>query len=522
MNRDTMLEQFAAQGDHTWDIIIVGGGATGLGCAVDAAARGYKPLLIERQDFAYGTSSRSTKLVHGGVRYLQQGNLTLVLEALKERGLLCQNAPHLVHPLPFVVPNYDWWEAPFYGIGMKIYDLMAGKLGIGKSKHLSKDHTLERIPTLEQDGLRGGTIYYDGQFDDSRLAINLAQTAIEHGAVIINYMEAKSLIKEGELVKGITAEDKETGKTYELKAKAVINATGPFADQLRLNDDSSASPMIKASQGIHIVLDKEFLPGDTAIMVPKTSDGRVIFLIPWHDKVLVGTTDTPLDDIPIEPIALEEEIDFLIKTSSQYLTKDPKETDILSVFAGIRPLVTHAGDDKNTAAISRDHTINISRSGLVTVTGGKWTTYRKMAQDTIDQTIMIADLEHKDCNTHNLPIHGYSQELIERSSLAMYGSDASYIKSIENEDPESANYIDERLPISHSQLVWAVQEEMTRTIEDFLSRRTRALLLDARASIDMAPHVANYMRQTLNKDEAWAEQQINNYIKLATNYLPKN
>ena len=520
MNRDEMLEQLA-QKETIWDLIIVGGGATGLGCAVDAASRGYKTLLLERYDFSHGTSSRSTKLIHGGVRYLQQGNLSLVLEALKERGLLCENAPHLVHPLPFVVPNYDWWEAPFYGIGMKIYDLMAGRLGIGKSKHLSKSQTLTRIPTLEQEGLRGGTIYYDGQFDDSRLAVNLAQTACDHGATVLNYVEAQSLTKEDELIKGVIATDTENGQTYELKAKAVINATGPFADELRLIDDKSASPMIAASQGVHLVLDKNFLPGDTAIMVPKTSDGRVIFLIPWHNKVLVGTTDTHIDNIPEEPVAFAEEIEFLITTASEYLSKQPKYNDILSVFAGIRPLVTAGSDDKNTAAISRDHTISISRSGLITVTGGKWTTYRKMAQDTIDQAIIVADLPQKECQTQHLPIHGAMKPQSPATELDMYGSDAEHIKAIEKENPQSKKFINQNLPITHSQLMWAVKAEMARTVEDFLSRRCRALLLNTRVSIDMAPIVAKYMRETLGKDADWYEKQVSDYVALAATYLPK-
>ena len=519
MDRSSSLSSISNK-DKIWDILVIGGGATGLGCAVDAASRGYQTLLLERFDYAQGTSSRSTKLVHGGVRYLQQGNLSLVLEALKERGLLCENAPHLVHPLPFIVPNYDWWEAPFYGIGMKIYDLMAGRLGIGKSKHLSKSQTLERIPTLEQNGLRGGTIYYDGQFDDSRLAINLAQTAQDLGAITLNYMNVDQLHKEDDILCAVTATDTETNNSYHLKARAIINATGPFADELRLIDDPKASPMISASQGIHLVLDRKFLPGNTAIMVPKTSDGRVIFLIPWLDKVLVGTTDTPLNNIPQEPKPLPDEIEFLLTTASQYLIKHPKRSDILSIFAGIRPLVTPEGDSKNTAAISRDHTISISRSGLITVTGGKWTTYRKMAQDTIDQASIVADLPTKDCKTTELAIHGSTQDLFERSSLAHYGSDAHHIHDLEKQNPDLADRIDQRLPISKAQLIWAIQHEHARTVEDFLSRRTRALLLDAKASIDMAHYVANTLARELNHNDSWAEQQINHYIKLAKQYLP--
>ena len=390
-----------------WDFVIVGGGATGLGCAIDASSRGYRTLLVEQSDFAQGTSSRSTKLVHGGVRYLKQGNVSLVLEALKERGLLLKNAPHLVHDLPFVVPNYTWWEGPYYGIGLKMYDLLAGRSGFGRSKHLSKEETIERIPTIEPDGLDGGVIYYDGQFDDARMAINMAQTAAEQGGVLLNYMRVTGILKHDDEVAGVRVVDQETGRDYEVPAKAVINATGAFTDGVRRMDDPAAKSMIVPSQGVHIVLDRSFLPGDTAIMVPKTDDGRILFAIPWHDRVLVGTTDTPIDEVSLEPRPLQEEIDFLLEHTARYLTRDPEPEDVLSTFAGIRPLVGVASEDDETAALSRDHTLHIAPSGLVTIAGGKWTTYRKMAEDTIDQAALIADLEDRDCVTKNLQLHGY-------------------------------------------------------------------------------------------------------------------
>ncbi len=379
MNREDMLTRIQNPAVK-WDFIIIGGGATGVGTAIDAASRGYQTLLIEQADFGQGTSSRSTKLVHGGVRYLQQGNISFVLEALKERGLLRQNAPHLVHNLPFVVPNYDWWEGPFYGIGLKLYDILSGKHGFGSSEMLSKEETIRHIPTIETEGLRGGVIYYDGQFDDARLVIDMAETAAEQGGTLINYMKVTSLIKSTNMVSGVTARDMETGKEFQIKAKVVINATGVFTDSVLKMDDPQAEAMISPSQGIHIVLDKSFLPGDSAIMVPHTDDGRVLFAIPWHDRVIVGTTDTPVDEIPLEPQPFQEEIEFLLSHTARYLTKDPTPGDVLSAFAGLRPLI-RAGDQENTAALSRDHTLHISRSGLVTITGGKWTTYRKMAED---------------------------------------------------------------------------------------------------------------------------------------------
>ncbi|MCB0750932.1 MAG: glycerol-3-phosphate dehydrogenase/oxidase, partial [Ignavibacteriae bacterium] len=374
MNRNEMLAKLELT--KLWDFIIIGGGATGIGCAIEAASRGYKTLLLEQSDFAKGTSGRSTKLVHGGVRYLQQGNISLVLEALKERGVLRRNAPHLVHDLPFIVPNYDWWEGPFYGIGLKLYDALAGKEGFGPSKLLSKEETLKHIPTIEQEGLRGGVIYYDGQFDDARLAINMAETAYEQGATLLNYVKVTSLNKNEDMICGVDAIDLETNKKYSISAKVVINATGVFTDSIRKMDEPECKNIIVSGQGVHIVLDNSFLPGDSAIMVPETDDGRVLFAIPWHKNILVGTTDTPVNKFLLEPTPFEEEIEFLLSHTARYLTKDPTRKDIKSIFAGLRPLVK-SGEEENTAAISRDHTLNISRSGLITITGGKWTTYRK-------------------------------------------------------------------------------------------------------------------------------------------------
>ena len=517
MKRNEMLKQLT-DGPGCWDIIIIGGGATGLGCAVDAASRGYGTLLLERGDFAKGTSSRSTKLVHGGVRYLEQGNFSLVLEALKERGLLRRNAPHLVSDLPFVVPNYSWWEAPWTGIGLKLYDIMAGKLGFGASRMLSKEETVQRIPTVEQEGLHGGIIYHDGQFDDARLAINLARTAADHGAAVLNYVNVKELIKNQALVEGVIAEDLETGELHHLKGKAVINATGPFSDALRRIDDPTAPPLIAPSQGVHIVLDRSFLPGDSAILVPHTRDGRVIFLIPWHDRILVGTTDTALDAVPVEPVPLPEEVDFLLDYAARYLTKDPTRSDVLSVFAGIRPLV-RSGDDAGTASLSRDHSITISTSGLITVAGGKWTTYRKMAEDTIDQALVLAELEANSCNTYNLPIHGSHPNAETFGTLAWYGSDAPEIEAIMREDRRFAEPLHPDMTPVAAEVIWAVRAEMARTVEDFLARRTRSLLLDARASIDMAPTVARLMAEELGYDEEWQSRQIKDYCRVAANYV---
>jgi glycerol-3-phosphate dehydrogenase len=521
MNRDEMLRQLQDE-SILWDLVIIGGGATGLGVAVDAASRGYRPLLLEQSDFGKGTSSRSTKLVHGGVRYLQQGNVSLVLEALKERGLLRQNAPHLVHDLPFIVPVYDWWEGPFYGIGMKLYDRLAGKLGFGDSVNLSRDETIKRLPTIETEGLRGGVVYHDGQFDDARLVINLAQTANEQGATLLNYVSVRELRKKSGILSAVVAVDEESGASYTVFGKAIINATGVYTDAIRTLDDPTCPPMIKPSQGVHILLDKSFLPSDTALMVPHTDDGRVLFAIPWHDNVIVGTTDTPVDQIPLEPRALEEEVEFLLAHTARYLTRDPTRSDVLSVFAGLRPLVSLSEGEENTAAISRDHTLNLSRSGLLTIAGGKWTTYRKMAEDTVDQAVHIAGLEPEPCVTQNLNIHGHHFHAEKYGDLDTYGSDAPLVEKVIHEQPSYGEWLPGSAEVRAGQVVWAARHEMARTVEDFLSRRTRMLILDARSSIEAAPVVARLMAQELGHNEEWVQDQVDAYGELAKGYLPQH
>ncbi len=517
MNRNKMLDNVRRE-SGIWDVVVIGGGASGLGTAVDAAARGYKTLLLEQHDFAKGTSSRSTKLIHGGVRYLQQGNISLVLEALHERGLLVQNAPHLVRHRAFVVPNYDWWEGPFYGIGLKVYDLLAGRLGLGPSKHLSRQETIARIPTLEPEGLKGGVVYYDGQFDDSRLAINLAQTAAGLGATILNYMQVSGLLKTHGMTTGVSVRDMESGEKYEIQACVVVNATGVFTDTVRRLDEPSAQTLIAPSQGVHIVLDKSFLPGETAIMVPHTDDGRVLFAVPWHDRVVVGTTDTPLAEAILEPQPLAEEIAFILEHAAKYLTKDPRPQDVLSAFAGLRPLVKGGGDE-NTSALSRDHTVLVSSSGLVTVTGGKWTTYRRMAEDTISQAAMAGCLEPRDSPTAQMKIHGWEPDSRESDPLNVYGSDACSIRKLAEANPHLAAKLHSRLPYIKAEVIWGVRHEMARTVEDVLARRTRALLLDARASIAVAPEVAALVATELGRNSDWQHQQVAAYQALAKGYL---
>ena len=518
-NRDNIVKTIADP-EKTWDVIIVGGGATGLGAAVDAASRGYKTVLLEQADFAKGTSSRSTKLVHGGVRYLAQGDIGLVREALYERGLLLKNASHLVKNESFIIPNYEWWGGAFYTIGLTIYDLLAGKLGFGRAKHISKKDVIAKLPTINQKGLYGGVVYHDGQFDDSRLAVNLAQTALEQGATILNYFKVVSLLKsDQQKITGVVVTDAETGQTYELKGKTVINATGVFVDDLLQMDKPGKKPMVRPSQGVHIVLDRSFMPGEDALMIPKTEDGRVLFAVPWHDKLVVGTTDTPLNEHSLEPRALEEEIEFIIRTAKKYLTKVPTRKDVLSVFAGLRPLAAPEGGSSKTKEISRSHKLLVSESGLITITGGKWTTYRRMGEDTIDKAIEIGKLTAKPSVTKDLPIHGSKTDVDRNDHLYIYGSDEEAVLAMLKENSEWARKLHLDMPYLKVEVIWAVRHEMARSVEDVLARRVRALFLNARAAIDMAPEVARLIAKELVKNKVWEEEQVQAFTNLANGYL---
>ena len=514
-----MIQQLESHSGE-WDICIIGGGATGLGCAIDAASRGYSTILFEQSDFAKGTSSRSTKLVHGGVRYLQQGNIKLVMDALKERGTLKKNAPHLVKNQSFIVPNYKWWEGPYYGVGLKVYDWMSGNLGLGPSEWLNKEEVLALAPTLDPTDLRGGVLYHDGQFDDARLAINMAQTSAALGGCLVNYCGVAGFLKTSGKISGVQVKDIINGKEYEVKCRAVINATGVFSDAIQHMDDAAKEKTIAPSQGIHIVLDEAFLPGSAAIMIPHTDDGRVLFAVPWHKKIIVGTTDSPVSKVTDEPVAMQKEIDFIVHHIGRYLTKDPAVADIRSIFAGLRPLVK--GDSKKTAELSRDHVITISGSGLINILGGKWTTYRKMAEDTINIAAINNMLTPKDCITTTLPIHGAQPTTDYNDDHYYYGTDWPAIEKITLQDPSLKEKIHERLPYTKASIVWAVQEEMCMTIEDALARRTRALLLDAKAALESAPLVAAIMAGLQSKNESWIKEQILSFKKIAKKYIPQS
>lgn len=523
MNREKTLEKIkeceATGGEY--DLVVIGGGATGLGVAVDASTRGMRTLLLEGSDFAHGTSSRSTKLVHGGVRYLEQGDIPLVLEALRERGLLHQNAPHLVHHQSFIVPRYQWWEGPFFGIGLKVYDALAGRLNLARSKMLSREETIRQIPNIEPGNLLGGVEYFDGQFDDARLAVCLARTARQHGCLLFNYAPVTALRKTNGVVSGVEFFDAETGIPHCVNARVVVNATGVFTDRVRNMDDPSCMPCVQPSQGVHLVFDRSFLRGDSAIMVPHTDDGRVLFVIPWHGRVLVGTTDTPMDAPDEEPRALPEEIGFILRNAARYLARAPTEADILSVFAGQRPLVRPPGrDGAATKSISRNHEVLVSEAGLVTVVGGKWTTYRKMAEDTVDQVLLLGGFPDRPCATAALQLHGWRSPHADAlpDDLAVYGSEADALLQEMQADPQLGALLHPDLPYRFVSVVWAARHEMARTIEDVLSRRTRALLLNARAAAECAPAVAHVLALELGQDAEWEREQIRAFESLAANY----
>ncbi|MDR1160918.1 MAG: glycerol-3-phosphate dehydrogenase/oxidase [Tannerellaceae bacterium] len=518
MNRNSIIRQLAETGG-VFDFVVIGGGATGLGVALDAATRGYKTALFEQADFTKGTSSRSTKLVHGGVRYLAQGNVSLVLEALRERGILKKNAPHLVKDQRFLIPCYRWWEGPFYFCGLVVYDFMSGALRFGRSMCIGPKRAVKTIPNLREKGLTAGILYHDGQFDDSRLAINMVRTAVDAGACVLNYMQVTDLLKEEGRVAGVVVHDRETGDVYRVRSHAVINATGVFADTILQMDTPGKRPTVRPSQGVHIVLDASFLASEYAIMIPKTPDGRVLFAVPWHDKVIVGTTDTLMKEAREEPVALEEEIQFILHTAGSYLARAPQRTDVLSVFAGLRPLAAPRNGGKKTKEISRSHKIIRETSGLLSIIGGKWTTYRKMAQETLDFAIRQLRLPMRHCVTASYPIHGARPRPGFSDPLYVYGSDADEIRSLIASAPGMAEKLHPRYAYTVGEVSWIVRHEMPCRLEDVLARRLRILFLDARAAVEMAPRVAAILAAERAKDEAWKEGELGAFKELASTYI---
>lgn len=518
MKREQNLNLLKNQ-ETIWDLAIIGGGSSGLGVALDALSRGLKVALFEKADFAKGTSSRSTKLVHGGVRYLAQGDIMLVLEALKERGLLLQNAPHLTYDQPFIIPLYSVFDRIKYALGLKIYDWMAGSLRIGKSLILSKKETVERVPMVKEKGLVGGVVYHDGQFDDARLALSIAQTCHEMGACVLNYAKVSQLTKDSAgIINGVVVQDVIDKNKITIKAKAVINATGVFSDKINRMDMPGTRKTIQPSQGIHLVLDQSFLGGSDALMIPKTSDGRVLFAVPWHGKLVVGTTDTIREKPKMEPVPLQKEIEFVLKTAGDYLDKKPTRADVLATFAGLRPLAAPKEGSTKTKEISRSHKVLVSKSHLITITGGKWTTFRKMGEDTVDIYYKTKGINAVKSASAHLKIHGFTTEL-PLGHLRVYGEDARKIDALQKQNSSLSNKLHPKYPYTEAEVIWAVREEMAIKIEDVLSRRIRILILDAKVALKMAPRVATLMAEEMGKDSAWISAELEDFNKLAKKYI---
>jgi glycerol-3-phosphate dehydrogenase len=502
--------------DDTFDVVIIGGGATGLGAAVDAISRGYKTALVEAADFANATSSRSTKLVHGGVRYLQQGDVGLVREALHERSALRRNAPHLVSDLGFLCPAYRWHEAPYYFAGLTLYDVLAGASNFGRSQFLTAKRTLERSPALRKRGLRGSIRYHDGQFDDARLAVALARTAIDRGAVVVNYARAVGLERSGARVAAVRVRDEEGSGEATVRGRAFVNATGIFTDEMRRIDNAEAHPLLSLSRGSHLTLAHEVFQGEDALLVPKTDDGRVLFVVPWHGRVIVGTTDIAEPSPSLDPVPTSDEIDYMLTTASRYLERPLERSMVTAAFCGLRPLINR--NAATTAKQSREHLIETSMSGLVSIAGGKWTTYRKMAEDVIDAAREVGGLAAAPSTTVNMPLHGANGDAARPglpNPLALYGTDQSAIAALIAEDPALGKPIHPALPYTCAEVVFAARHELARTVDDTLSRRTRAFFVDLRASVESAPMVAQLLARELGHDDAWAADSAAAYKAIA-------
>lgn len=510
VNRDSALAAL----DGAYDVLIIGGGATGLGAAVEAATRGYSTALVESSDFAKATSSRSTKLVHGGVRYLQNGDVPLVREALRERARLRANAPHLVKELGFILPVYRWFDGPYYFAGLKAYDLLAGSSKFAPSRYVGRRKTLERLPALRRSGLHGSISYYDGQFDDARLAIALARTATDRGASVVNYVRALRFTYHKDRIAGAIVRDEETSREYEVRARVVVNATGIFADDVRRLDDRTSLPLLEHSRGSHLIFSRETFPGRDALIIPKTDDGRVLFAIPWHEHVVVGTTEIKVGGALLDPAPVRSEIDYIVAHFNRYLEHPVSRTDALAAFAGLRPLVNKKNVG-STAKLSREHIVDVSASGLVTIAGGKWTTYRKMAQDTIDTAVREARLPASTSSSAHLGLHGSTmQGSPSDDDYAAYGTDCAALRALEAQDPALHERLDPRLPYTCAEVVFAVREEMARTVDDVLSRRTRASFLDASAAAAAAPLVAAMLAAELGRDDRWRNDQSESFRSL--------
>ena len=488
MNRSSNIKLL--NNNKKFDFIVIGGGASGLGCALDVSSRGYSVVLLEKFDFCKGTSSRSTKLIHGGVRYLEKGQISLVYEALKERDILIKNAPHLVKQVGFLIPVYNYFLKFYYFFGLKIYDFISGNLSFEKSRTVNRESAIKLVPNVEKQKLKGGVVYFDGQFDDSRLGIDIALTSEINNAVLINYMSVESLIKENGKIKGVIAHDSVNNSNFSINSDNVINATGVFSRSIMELDSNKLKTVIRPSQGVHLVVDKCFLNGNFGILVPKTSDGRVLFAVPWQDHVIIGTTDTVVDNPSFNPESTKEEIDFILENVKNYLELYPKRDNIKSVFVGLRPLVANNSNSKSKD-LSRKHKIIVSKSGMVSVIGGKWTTYRRMAENVIDLALKKTKLPFVKSKTSDLKI---------KNGLI----DIDFSKESLSDD----------FFLSKEMIIHYVKNEMALNLDDIMSRRSRCLFLNTKESIRIAPMVAKIMSNELSKDKDWIDKQLKSFYNL--------
>lgn len=507
-----------------WDMIVIGGGATGLGVTLDGALRGYKVAMFEQHDFAKSTSSRSIKLLHSGVRFLKRGDLALVREASLERGRLRRNAPHLVRKVSFVIPNYSRTEVFFHTMAQWVYDLLSwGKLSLGNSTPISTRMTQKYLPTIKQDGLRGGVVYQDAQFDDARLAINIAQSCLEQGATPINYMRViKILYDKKKKVSGVVVKDMESDKEYQIKSKCIINATGISVDEILKMDNPEQPKTVKPRQGVHIVLDEKFLQTKHAMMIPSASDDRVLFAVPWYGKIIVGTSGVVRDYYSTNPSVLDKDVDFILETFGKYVTHKPERKDILSIFIGQRPVAANIKEGEKPREISRNHRIRVSKNNLITITGGRWTTYRRMAEDTVDRAIRMGLLPKKVCKSRMFKLHGYKLNPNVKSHLHVYGSDMPYLKKMIDNESMMAAFLHADYKFTVAEVLWAIRKEMARTVEDVLARRVRLLIMDAKAAIETAPVVAQIMADEFGYKQAWIDQQVESFTAYAQKYLLEN
>jgi glycerol-3-phosphate dehydrogenase len=542
MNRTQDLQRLQKE---TFDICIIGGGASGAGCALDAALRGFKVALIEKNDFAAETSSKSTKLIHGGVRYLEQAfknldfaQLKQVRHGLEERQIVLQNAPHLARPLPLLTPVFSWWEGLYFSIGLRMYDFFAKGDSLPKSRWLSKKETMLRMPSLDAKKLHSAVLYFDGQLDDARYCLGLAHAAAEAGVAVANHLQLIDFEKDnsGKLEGAVVTSTLDNGvePPFSIKAKLFINCTGAMADHIRLKANPTLSRRIRPSKGVHVVLPYEVLKSDDAMLIPKTSDGRVVFAIPFEGQLLLGTTDTDYTQLENEPLLEEKEVEFLLDTLAPYLAKRPDKSQVKAGFGGLRPLLA-ASESDSTKKLVRDHEVEYDESSnLLSLLGGKWTTYRYMAKETIDKAGELLGAERPCLTADHVLVGGEDFAFedwkiiqtvyrlakdIAKHLIRKYGSRAHKVARLTQENIVWSQRLVEKFPFIQAEVIYQVREEMACTLRDVLARRMRLEIMDWEATQEAVPVVANLMAQELGWTQAHKQKQIDEYLQLVQSFI---